>query len=157
MMLKKEDLVGKTFSEVICLLGPETSIVVGEEGRSGFIYFGKAKNAIEELYTLRNEYLTKAAEELKNNRLAKLRKSFLKRRIRSLEDFDIINSEVTDVFNKTQDVDIGILISDCYLLPSFWCIEEFEKKTCFSGPSNSIENVYARFPDLVGAFDIINI
>lgn len=153
-MLKKEDFIGKIFADAAPFIAPNTRVAIGGENSFGFFYFGTAKTMIEDIYKLRNENLTKIEKLLNSDKIEPLRRMMLNKELIKTEDFDLLNAKVIDIFNKTQDADIGIILSD-YLLPCFWFIEEFEKKTRFAGHCNSIEEVYKRFPDLIGAFDPI--
>lgn len=150
-MLRKEDAIGKIFADVACLLEPETTVAIGGEENSGYFYFGKVKNMFIEIEELRDRLLSEVEQNLKTNINEPTIKALNKKK-QQLEDFDLLNAKVIDIYNKKQDVDVGIILSD-FIPSTYWFEDEFKMKKRFASQGNSINSLYSKYPELIGKFD----
>lgn len=148
--LNANDLIGKNFIDVLHLLEENTRIAIGGSESSGFFYFGKACNCLEEVNVLKNRILSDLEIMLKENNSSS-RQRYYSNRKRLIEDFDLLNATVVDVRNKMFDADISIIIDD-YMLPSYWFKDEYDRNKIFG---ESIGELYRRFPELNGKYDMV--
>lgn len=152
-MFEKENFIGKAFVNVLCMLEPDVEIALGGENSNGYFYFGTIEKAAEEVMKLRNDILTNVEKALETENSRSIIETLMRKK-EALEDFDLLNAEVIDIYNKKQDADVGIILSN-FIPQCYWFRDEFDKQMCFSGQKNTIERVYELFPDLIGEYDPI--